>query len=174
MMNKFIRILFFSVVWVVIGTGLGMAQEVPKAEVFAGYSFTRLNGTAPGEGVNANGASVSVAATVHKAVSLVADFGGYAGEGTTMYSYTFGPRFAYHSDAKITPFAHFLFGGAKLSNPGNSSGFAFIGGGGLDYKMTDRVSVRVIQGELFHTNLLDSRQSHLRLSTGIVFRFGKR
>lgn len=57
--------------------------------------------------------------------------------------------------------------------------FAMALGGGLDVKATDRVWIRVAQAEYFRANLTNANgtsaaQNDVRISTGIVFRFGRR
>ena len=57
--------------------------------------------------------------------------------------------------------------------------FAMALGGGLDVKATDRVWIRTFQVEylranLTHANQTPATQNDLRVSTGLVFRFGKR
>lgn len=57
--------------------------------------------------------------------------------------------------------------------------FAMALGGGLDVKATDRIWVRAFQVEYFRANLTNANgtsaaQNDVRISTGVVFRFGKR
>jgi hypothetical protein len=65
----------------------------------------------------------------------------------------------------------------KLSY-GSMGWFAASVGGNLDYRITDRLSYRIIQPELVvtFTNSFESIRAYrnLRLSTGVVFTFGKR
>jgi hypothetical protein len=52
--------------------------------------------------------------------------------------------------------------------------FATALGGGLDVKATDRISIRVVQADWLGTHYSDDLQSNVRVSTGIVFHFGKK
>ena len=114
----------------------GFAQDVPKADVFAGYSFAR--GDLSGSGLNdtsLNGWNASVAANLNRWFSAVADFSGHYGSqsiviplsiapcppncgaidiDTKAHSFLFGPRVSYRTD-RFTPFAHALFGASHVS-----------------------------------------------------------
>ncbi len=170
-------------------TAVGYAQDVPKAEVFAGFQYARLNDlTAVNTGLDTRGFTVEGTYNVNKVLGVVADFGAsYSTRQTNLYSYMFGPRLNLRTDSRVTPFAHALFGGAHASKvpnntPGtfkSASGFAMALGGGVDVKLTNRVSLRPIQGEYYYTrigvnNLQRDSQSHLRLSFGVNFTFGKK
>lgn len=71
------------------------AQDTPKADVAAGYSFLWI-----GQGFTffMNGGSGSVALNVNNWLGAVGDFGAYhasPGVSLTAETYTFGPRFSY-------------------------------------------------------------------------------
>src|ERR1043166_3690918 len=76
------------------------AQEVPKFDLFAGYSYVRANpGTSGVDGFNLHGGSASFAYNANSWLSGVADFGGYhsndilgTGADGTLSTYLFGPR----------------------------------------------------------------------------------
>ena len=53
------------------------AQEAPKAEIFGGYSYIRLNPGTGFSGSNLNGGTGSVAYNVTSNLGLVADIGAY-------------------------------------------------------------------------------------------------
>lgn len=174
-MKKF----FIAAIFMLCASLSATAQETPKGEAFIGYSYARINGFTPNDGVNANGFSASATYNATKALGLVADFGGYYPTGNRanvdVYTYLFGPRLSYRSDSRFTPYVQALFGGARATGGGASSNaFAFTLGGGLDYKVNDKISVRAIQGEFFRTRFNDNFQNHSRITTGIVFKFGKR
>jgi outer membrane protein OmpA-like peptidoglycan-associated protein len=105
-------------------------------------------------------------------------------------SYLFGPRLSFRNHRRITPFAQALFGGAhagevKLSNCASNctllpaeNTFAMTGGGGLDIRIHRHFAIRLIQAEYLMTRFKDystgdtSSQNDMRLSSGILFRFG--
>jgi outer membrane protein OmpA-like peptidoglycan-associated protein len=110
----------------------------------------------------------------------------------TVYTYLFGPRFSFRNYERITPFVQVLFGGIHASDVTLSSGcmgagctplpaensFAWTGGGGLDIRVHRHFAIRLIQAEYLMTRFQDystgttSSQNDMRLSSGIVFRFG--
>ena len=110
----------------------------------------------------------------------------------TAYTYLFGPRLSFRSQRRITPFAQVLFGGIHASDVTLSAGcagsgctvlpvenkFAMTAGGGLDFRIHRRFSIRILQAEYLMTRFENSNtgagatQNDMRLSSGIVFRFG--
>ncbi len=165
------------------------AQETPKADLFAGYSYVRANpATSGADSFNMHGGSASLAWNAKNWLGIVGEFGGYhAGEisgvsvDTNLYTYLFGPRVSYRKHDRFTPFGQILFGGAheSISAAGSSASqnsFAMSLGGGLDAKLSNRFSWRVGQVEYLLTRfpeLTTSRESqhNTRISTGIVFHF---
>ncbi len=167
------------------------AQEERKTiDIFAGYSYVRDNPATPrANSFNLNGGSASVAYNVNNWLSGVADFGGYhntdilgSGGSDSLSTFLFGPRVSYRHFGRITPFAQALFGvahtGRALLNTTNSqNAFDMTVGGGVDYRLTSRFSIRPAQVEYLLTRFnefTDPRaqsQNNLRVSTGIVFRF---
>lgn len=197
---------------VAIGLMLGLcsfahAQDVPRVEVFGGYSYQNFDVSAlsplglPGVGdrLGLNGWDASADVNFNRWIGVEADLGGhYKGDcegvsGLTCKNLSFmgGPRFTYRI-GKITAFAHGLFGGDTASASINVSNlaagapdvsaslsntsFALAAGGGVDYAVTDRISVRLGQADYFLTRHLNdigvANQNNLRISAGIVFTFG--
>jgi len=111
-----------------------------------------------------------------------------------VFTYLFGPRLSFRKHDRVTPFAHALFGVAhasKVSIPGctgfpgctplpSENVFAMALGGGFDVKVHRHVALRIIQAEYLMTRFRDpspgagqrGTRNNLRLSAGIVFRFG--
>jgi Outer membrane protein beta-barrel domain len=155
------------------------AQEMgtaPKAEIFGGYQYTRLDG-----GTNANGWNTALTGNVNHWFGVAADFSGayksQNGASFNNYTYTFGPVVSWRHNETFTPFAHFLAGGfrSSVSSGGLSAsdgGFAMMFGGGVDVKATRRVSVRAIQFDWLslHSNGA-SDNNNMRISTGLLFRY---
>ena len=163
------------------------AQDTPKFDIFAGYSYLRLNPSTAGvSSLNLNGGSASIAYNAKSWLSGVADFGGYSngnilntGINGTLSTYLFGPRVSYRHFGRITPFGEVLFGVAHASSAGTSgsdNAFAMTLGGGLDYKLSDRFAIRPVKLDYLITRFSETgtsnqTQNNLRVSTGIVFRF---
>lgn len=174
--------------------GVASAQDqAPKAEVFAGYSYVRVNPGFGAPGVNFNGGSASISYNPNAWLGLVADFGGYHGSelgvDADVYSYLFGPKLALRRGA-FTPYVQTLFGGAhgtagagcpvftartrpqgRIICGGSDNAFAMTVGGGLDWNATEHIGIRVIQAEYFMTRFLSDTQNNARISTGVVFRW---
>jgi opacity protein-like surface antigen len=156
-------------------------DENPKAEVFAGYSYGRVNVSGL-PGFNMNGGSASVSFNPTSSLGLVADFGGYhvgniggVSVDANVYSYLFGPKLAYRS-GRWTPFVHALFGGAHATanafeESASENAFAMALGGGLDVNATNHIGIRLIQAEYFMTRFASETQNNARISAGVVIRF---
>jgi opacity protein-like surface antigen/outer membrane protein OmpA-like peptidoglycan-associated protein len=118
--------------------------------------------------------------------AVVADSSG------TMYTFLAGPRLSFRNHEGVTPFVQALFGGIRASAVTISSNctdvgctplpaenkFAMTAGGGLDVRVHRHLAIRVIQAEYLMTKFADTNtgnsasQNDMRLSAGIVFRFG--
>ena len=100
---------------------------------------------------------------------------------TKVHTFLLGPQISLRRNL-ATPFAHALFGlgatSAHLNSPfstiGTTSGdaFAMALGGGVDLRINDRLAWRV-QPDYLQTHFLHTTQKNFRVSTGIVFKFGK-
>ena len=89
-----------------------------------------------------------------------------------------------------TPYAQFLLGGGHAGGTlytsslgagpapfGTNNSFLYAVGGGLDYRLSHKISIRIPQAEYLHSEFLNGSvtghlQNNLRLSTGVVFSFG--
>jgi hypothetical protein len=108
----------------------------------------------------------------------------------TVFTYLAGPRLSYRKHDRVVPFAQVLFGGIHASDialsgcsvnciflPSENS-FALTAGGGLDIRIHHRIALRLIQAEYLMTRFENrntassAMQNDVRLSTGLVFRFG--
>lgn len=184
-----------------------LAQNTPRAELFAGYSYLRASDVLS-ERINQNGWELSAAANFTRSLGVVADISNHYGSKPNVFTtigsrgkgftFLFGPQYSYRTAPRLTPFVRALFGGIHASKivPDTFSGtgggfctglscyqpataFAMALGGGMDVRATDHVWVRAFQVEYFRTNLDNANQraatqNDVRISTGIVLRFGKR
>jgi opacity protein-like surface antigen len=173
------------------------AEDVPKVEVFGGYSHfilknptdIRIAGRDLAD-VHLNGWNGSAAFNLNRWLGVAADFSGHYGSPSVLgftvpftnanqHSFLFGPRVTYRSGDRFTPFGHALFGGAagKLDAFGfgiSETTFAMAFGGGLDVRLTDRIAVRAAQIDYLQTRFGGDRQNSYRLGAGIVFRLGEK
>jgi outer membrane protein OmpA-like peptidoglycan-associated protein len=107
----------------------------------------------------------------------------------TVFTYMGGPRLSFRHD-RVTPFVQVLAGGIHASEitlsdcTGNctllpsANAFALTAGGGLDIRIHHHLALRLVQAEYLMTRFDDlntgstATQDDIRLSTGLVFRFG--
>jgi hypothetical protein len=191
------RKLFFIVALTLALPIISLAQEAPRVEVFGGYSYMRLEDVGiDGLDRDLNGYNVAGAITIFKkSLAIKADVSGHFGniavpgisvdQNQTLF--LFGPQFSLRKSQRIQPFAHALFGFARvkldadaISGDISDNGFAFALGGGVDIKaLSSRLSLRLVQADYVRTKLDflgigDSNSSNnVRISTGMVVRFGK-
>jgi opacity protein-like surface antigen len=171
--------------------------EFARFEIAGGYSLLHTHKVAPSKSsFNLHGGSASLAVNVTDWLGLVGDFGYYRSNsspptdfGLNIASYMFGPRLSYRGFEHFSLFAQELVGvghaGGTLYTEGFASGAAAPGpvnalamtlGGGLDYNLTRNLALRAFQGEWLYTtfpNGAANRQNSLRLTFGLVFRFGR-
>jgi hypothetical protein len=114
----------------------------------------------------------------------VADIGGYhgspSGASINTFTFLFGPRFSYRSKSRITPFGQVLLGGSHVSASvfgisGSSNPFAWSFGGGADLPITASQNV-ALRPQLDYVGLHSNggTSNCVRLSVGLVYRFGKK
>lgn len=105
-------------------------------------------------------------------------------------TFLFGPRLSFRNDSRVTPFLQVLAGGVHANQvtlshcsfsctllPAQTS-FAMNAGGGLDVGINRHFALRIVQAEYLMTRFTSfttgssATQNDVRLSSGIVFRFG--
>jgi opacity protein-like surface antigen len=165
-----------------------------------------------------NGWSAEAQYNADRWLGIAADFGGRSGTPITAsrdrtlaglpketaYSFLAGPVLSYRTKSRFTPYAHGLFGWDRTSlgasiitgsvtspvpvNATSYNDFAMALGGGVDYRFTRHLSVRLGQLDWYHTSVnlnkfytnalggtllegLSTRQANLRFSVGAVVRF---
>jgi len=221
------------------------AQDVPKMDIFAGYSFLRSqvggqafvisNNDTPQKAQPIDGFNASVTENLNKGVGITEDLSGYYSDaGIKDHTLLVGPQLSFRQAHGITPFIHGLFGvnyqtpvrqspiinqvflpptppnsnttGAVSTSvsqfiPGPRGGhaaFAMAFGGGVDYNVNPRLSIRLVQADYFRNTFkftqgfanqeceftgtgatacttpsifssIAERHNNLRLSFGVVF-----
>jgi len=82
-------------------------------------------------------------------------------------------------ETKVKPFAHLMAGftharfdveGVPDFNDANETGFAGVVGGGLDFRVSDRVDFRAVQFDYNPTRLGGETQHNFRIGVGVVFK----
>ena len=194
-----------AVMFCLLGT-LATAQVTiqPKEEIFLGYSWLGVSGHAdlntPVQDIN-TGFNGSITYFFPFAHNLGITFDGsghfavnhpdFTGIGFAMA----GLEYKYHTNS-FSPFVHFMAGAANLSpafpptppNANNEWQAALAAGGGIDYTLTHRFTLRVAQADYIYTNYSiycaaivnfvcipsneTSQWNNIRLSTGLVLNLG--
>lgn len=169
------------------------SKDAPRPELALGYSYVRSN--APPGGCtcfNQNGGSAEFAWPIGSGqFALVGDVtvttaGGIAsGYGLTMGTYTAGMRYVPKiGRSALQPFGQVLVGlghssGTLVNGPDTNVGnataaFASIIGGGVDWRLNGRWSIRLAEADYMLTtfdNGGNNHQNNLRINTGVVVRF---
>jgi hypothetical protein len=153
------------------------AQEMPRVQVFGGYSYTRYD--TPSFGFSSptglNGYTFSPAYNLIRGFGVVAELSGQYKTGANLRDVAAGPQFLYARGNMLFS-AHLLVGEARslvqVGGPQEDSSRVVIGGGGMDYNISSRFAVRAFQVDYVHTNLFNTTQGNLRFSTGLVYRWG--
>ncbi len=163
------------------------AQDVPRVDLFAGYSFVHANPGIQFSSFNANGGVASVALNLTNWGSLVVEAGGVHATnigGTdvdaTAETFMAGPQISFFHSSPLSPFAQALFGFVH-TNPGFSqttishNTFAMAPGIGLDWNATRHLGIRLAQLDYLFTRMPTSanqvNRNNFRYSAGVVLRF---
>lgn len=175
----------------VFQSGLALAQELQRVEVFGAYSYLNYDATVQ-DRLNMNGWEASLTYNINRWAAVEGDVSGYYRYdnffhlGTSRsqnHFYVFGPRFTYH-----LLFAHTLIGAGTFSGhstfhgtPGPSesaTGFAMALGGGAEKKIARHFAVRGGVDWLFDRfdfpHGVSLNQNSFRLNAGMVYMFGAR
>lgn len=183
------RKLLFALVIVILPVWL-LAQDVPKAEMFGGYSYLGTGG----QGFNGFHGQFT-----HNQIEwwgLTGDVSGaYAGQSvnvgglggvsahTHTYTFLFGPTFSYRKLDKFVPFVHLLPGvshgstkaqtnvlGQTTTISSSGTGFGLAFGGGVDYELNKSWAIRPVQIDYVSVNAGGGHANAFRYAAGIVYR----
>jgi len=172
----------------------GVRPASVQVEIFGGYSVIRANTVVSGASFSLSGADLSLALYVKDWLGIVGELGRYSqsdvaasGFRLNLWDYQVGPRLRLRTHTQLAPFAQFLLGGGSVGgslytrslSPGvpplrASGNFLLTAGGGVDWKPSPRIGIRLVQAEWLYSQFPngsgnDNRQDNLRLSTGLVF-----
>jgi hypothetical protein len=173
----------------------GVRPPLGTVEISFGYSNMQANTVISGARLNLNGYTSSMAFYWNDWGALVADVGVYrqgsiAGSGLSLGISTCqaGVRARWHRYSHVTPFAELLIGAGHAGGtlytrplgPGlmplkADTTFLSTVGGGVDWKLTHRIAIRLVQAEYMHSNFRNGysqSQDSFRFSTGLNFYFG--
>jgi outer membrane immunogenic protein len=165
-----------------------------RTEIAGGYTYIRANAP-PGQCdcFSMNGGSLSVAqplmspkfAFVFDATVAHGSGIGAGGYDLTLSTFTAGIRYRPIPYSQWSPFSQIMLGAAHATGSlvtgdtpaANDASLKFAGtvGGGLDYWLNNRWSLRVIEADYLYTtysNRVNNHQNNLRLSIGAAYHFG--
>jgi len=180
------RVIGFAVLLVSLLLGNAFAQ-IPKGNIFVGYSYMSADLPNISGRQNLNGWEGSLEGKVLPFLGIVADGSGNYGKtqiptcplppnvgscapvNGSLYTALFGPRVS-ASFGRIRPFAHVLVGAANLSGASSAFSLASAVGGGVDFRIAPILGWR-FQADYIHTQFSVQPEGHARISTGVVFRF---
>lgn len=117
-------------------------------QAYVGYAWTRFTGI-PNNAINLNGFSATLTVFVH-GIGIEGELGGgwgnIAGERAKESFLGIGPHLRLGENSRLQPWAHALVGRAHffpVGISGGQGGFGWEAGGGIDYRMTRLIGLRV-------------------------------
>jgi len=158
------------------------AQNTPQWEIAGGYSFLNANMGGPGPSFHLNGGYGSLDENFNSWFGGRFEFNGWGGsvDGTNVsaQTITYGPVISFRRFDKLTPYVDIEVGAAHASAGylGISNGAfkpAIAPGGGVEFRVNDRVGVRGHANYLY-TDFLSLRQDNIQVSAGVVFYIGRK
>lgn len=171
-----------------------LAQDVPRGEMFGGYSLLHSSGQ------DFNSFTGQFTYNLNDRVGLTGDVNGaYAGQSVNVtgiggvggvsahsrtYTFLFGPTVSYRQLDKFVPFGHFLagiahgsssaqtsiLGGPAINVSSSATGLGLAIGGGVDYNLNRSWSIRPVQIDYMSVNSGGGHANAFRYAVGIVYR----
>ena len=173
-------------------TALAHAQAVTRGSLDLGISYTAERSLKANTAQNffTQGGSIELGANVSHGFGITANITGthtssVGGSGLplSLVTATFGPRYRFHADRRLSIYGEALVGEANGfksifpasgSSQSSANGLALQLGGGIDYMLGHRYAVRLIDAAYVRTqlpNASDNVQNNLQLGAGFVLRF---
>jgi hypothetical protein len=166
------------------------AQQAPKLDLAVTYIAEDSLEAVSDQRFLMEGGSIQLGANVFRGWGLAADVTGthsssigQSGIPVSVVTATFGPRYRWHAQRKLSFYAEALAGeanGFKGLYPGPSgsqpdaNGLALQIGGGADLKLNKHLAIRLLDAGWLRTqlpNAADNVQNNFRVGAGIVVRF---
>jgi hypothetical protein len=168
--------LFFLLL--IVGSLPSAAQDVPRIEVFGGYSYLRFDSRSFGfaGSSNLNGYNLAPAFNIFHGFGVVGELSGQYGSHLNLRDVAVGPQILYPRNNLIF-FAHVMYGDARThvsvgNGPGDTAR-VIVAGAGADLHYSSRLSIRVVQVDYLRTSLFHGTQNNFRISTGLVYHWGE-
>jgi hypothetical protein len=158
--------------------------DLPEWQLALGYQYNRLN--LSGKAFSTNGENTSVVRYFGRWFGAEAQVStGFGNTGTTTSPPNAtartlfaggGPRLALRGYGRIEPWAHCVVGAEHLralqalAGPGSNTALAGVGGGGVDYHLNPRISIRV-EGDWLVSRFSSKTQGSFQAVTSLVVSF---
>jgi len=154
----------------------------PAAEIAFGFQFNKNSiEISPGstETFNLYGTTFTGGGYINQWIGIVGEVSNtYDTSGTVMTTFMGGPRFSFCGPKNLRFFAQTLHGGVKQNQ---GSGYSLTVGGGVDWFLSDRFGVRIVQADFHRMKITEEIspgfpdtfvQKAFRYSGGLVIRLG--
>ena len=181
--------LLFSAAGTLHAQALAQAQPL-RLDLAATYTAERSLKANTSQNFWLQGGSIQLGADVYRGWGIAADVTGThagsigaSGIPLSLVTETFGPRYRWHADRRLSLYGEGLVGEAngfrsifptpRGSQP-EANSLATQVGGGIDYRLSNRLAIRCLDAAWSRTQLPNSTnntQNTLRLTAGIVLRF---
>jgi hypothetical protein len=156
---------------------------LPGIEVFGGYSHLSFSSSGLGfaNWTQMNGWEVAISLPhIYRGLGITADASGDYATVLEQYNYLIGPQYKWEFN-RFRFIAHGLYGRAqtRVRQPGSTfvepsdRQRSLALGGEVDVPISDRISIRAVQADYLSTSAFGSNRNGFRISTGLIFRFGK-
>jgi hypothetical protein len=156
--------------------------KLPTVEVFGGYSYLRYQSKTLGfaDQLNMNGWAAGLSIHIYGGLGITGEASGHYAKDLEEYNFMAGAQYSTEwRSFRLT--GHGLFGRARtrLTNPGNTFfgpsdlSRAWSGGGEVDVPLGPKSWFRILEADYLTTSAFGQTQHNLRLSTGLIYSFGK-
>jgi hypothetical protein len=174
------------------GSGLLQAQEpqLTRLDLSVTYIGERSLKANTSQNFWMQGGSIELGANLDRGWGIAADVTGThagsigaSGVPLSQVVVTFGPRYRWHANRRLSFYGEGLIGEANgfrsifptnTGSQSDASGLATQVGGGFDYRLSNRFAIRALDAAWSRTQLpnsTDNVQNNLCLGAGVVLRF---
>jgi hypothetical protein len=167
-----------------LGSSFASAQKLPEIDVYGGFSYIHLNTTSLGFSNYSNldgwAAAITAPHLYEELGVTIKGSGDYASK-LTEYNFLIGPQLSYEK-GRLRLFGDLLGGKAETKvaiqqlprNEITSVGRAIAAGGGLEIIFKHHIAVRLVDADYVYSKSFSGNQNYVRVSAGLVYRFGRK
>jgi opacity protein-like surface antigen len=166
-MKKFFFMIPMVAIMFAAASVVNAQDDYSKGEFFAGYQFSRIESTNIPAGFMVAGTG-----NFSKMLGVKGEYSYSSKDGAKSNTFMGGLQVKDNSSegSQVRPFAHVLGGLVRYSADGfpSANGFGMTVGGGIDYKATEKVSIRLAQVD-YRRGFGDVEGNTVRFGFGVVF-----